>query len=97
MQFSKILFAILPALALAQDSQSMTTVTSTTTLHKTITLSAVHTGNATATASFTRMTSDATATPTEPAVVEDKPGAGSILDARAAVFGAVGMVVVAML
>lgn len=43
MQFSKILFAILPALALAEDGQSTTTCTSSTTITKTMTLSEVHT------------------------------------------------------
>lgn len=43
MQFSKIVFAILPALVLAEDGQSTTTCTSSTTITKTMTLSEVHT------------------------------------------------------
>ena len=49
MLFSKLLFAVLPALALAQeeDGKSTTTCTSSTTITKTMSLSEVHTVTAT--------------------------------------------------
>lgn len=112
MQISKILFAVLPALALAEDGRSTTTCTATTTLTKTMTLSQVHTvissqyntttPVATTTAADTSFSSAPVVTTTavdeKPPVVTDKPGAGSALDAsRVVLAGALGMVVVAMI
>lgn len=60
MQFSKIIFAVLPALVLAEDELSTTTCTSSTTITKTMTLSEVHT----ITSTMHNSTTSAISTPT---------------------------------
>jgi len=61
MQLSKILFAVLPALVLAEEGQSTTTCTSSTTITKTMTLSEVHT--VTSTMAHNTTTTSAYSTP----------------------------------
>lgn len=112
MQLSKIFFAVLPALVLAEDGASTTTCTATTTLTKTMTLSKVQTftasPNSTTTHSSTVGTTSyftspivtaTTSSGEEPPAVTDGPdNAGSALDAtRVVVAGALGMVAVALM
>ncbi|KAK5991217.1 hypothetical protein PT974_09495 [Cladobotryum mycophilum] len=104
MHFSKIVFAVLPALALAQaeaDTTSTTTCTSTTIMTKTVTLARVHTvtagHNATSTGGYIPSSTafHPTAVPTH---TKGPENAGSALDAgKVALAGFAGMLVVAMM
>jgi hypothetical protein len=113
MRLSTIVFAILPALALAQeegDTTSTTTLIATTTLTKTYTLSEMHTiihtpgHNSTATYTPGTSTTQTEATSTsdsesgpEPTVV-DEDNAGIALDAgRFLLVGMAGVAAVALM
>ena len=104
MQLSSLLFAVLPALALAQEA-STTTYTSTTKLTKTVTLSRVHTVTAYHQNTTTSHMSVGTAsrytalpTTTGPSPSHVTGNAGSALDAsNVAMAGIAGMIVVAMM
>jgi carbohydrate-binding DOMON domain-containing protein len=110
MRLSTIAFAILPALALAQEEgepTSTTTVIATTTLTKTYTLSEVHTiiatpgHNSTATHTPSSSTIIETTTSSEPEsepTTVDEDNAGSALDAgRMFLVGVAGMAAVALM
>jgi carbohydrate-binding DOMON domain-containing protein len=110
MRLSTIVFAILPALALAQEegeATSTTTLIATTTLTKTYTLSEIHTvihtpgHNSTATHTpntSTQIETTSTSEPESEPTTVDEDNAGSALDAgRMLLAGVAGIAVVALL
>lgn len=113
MRLSTIVFAVLPALALAQEDAadtSTTTMIATTTLTKTYTLSEIHTiihtpshnssATYTPTASYTMTDTEASSTSgsdSEPTTVDEDDAASLLGAGRALLAGMVGMTVVALM